>query len=65
MGHNSAEYLRILSQALRAGFTDRARHVGDPAFVDVPTDMLVSKEHAASWRDRIDSDEPIVGSKEH
>ena len=59
MGHNSAEYLRVLSQALKAGFADRARHVGDPAFVDVPTDMLVSKEHAASWRDRIDSDEPF------
>ncbi len=54
MGHNSAEYIRVLSQALRAGFEDRGKHMGDPAFVDVPVEMLTSKEYAAEWRRRID-----------
>jgi gamma-glutamyltranspeptidase/glutathione hydrolase len=57
MGHNSAVYIRVVSQALKAGFADRAAYLGDPAFVDVPVDMLVSKGHAAEWRGRIDSGE--------
>jgi gamma-glutamyltranspeptidase/glutathione hydrolase len=57
MGHNSAGYIRVVSQALKAGFADRAAYLGDPAFVDVPVDMLVSKVHAAEWRGRIDRGE--------
>ena len=62
MGHNSAEYIRVLALALGAGFEDRGRYVGDPAFVDVPVDMLTSKEYAAEWGRRIDrGDGPAAG----
>lgn len=54
MGHNSSEYIHVLSQALKAGFADRAKYLGDPAFTDVPVEMLISKEYAANWRTRID-----------
>jgi len=57
MGHNSAGYIRVVSQALKAGFADRAAFLGDPAFVDVPVEMLTSKEHAAAWRERIERGE--------
>ncbi len=57
MGHNSAEYVHVLSQALAAAFADRAKYMGDPAFVDVPVDMLISKEYAAECRARIDHGE--------
>ena len=62
MGHNSAEYIRVLSLALGAGFEDRGKYMGDPAFVDVPVEMLTSKEYAAEWRGRIDRGEgPAAG----
>ena len=62
MGHNSAEYIRVLSLALGAGFEDRGKYMGDPAFVDVPVEMLTSKEYAAEWRGRIERGEgPAAG----
>lgn len=54
MGHNSAEYLHILIEALKLTFADREAYIGDPAFVDVPLDTLLSMEYAAAQRRRID-----------
>ena len=54
MGHNTADYIHVVSQAMKAAFADRAGYVGDPAFVDVPVGLLTSKEHARSWKERID-----------
>lgn len=47
IGHNSPEYLRILSEVMKRATTDKDRHIGDPAFVEVPLDQLLSKENAA------------------
>jgi len=55
MGHNSAQYLHVLTEAMRRAFADRARYLGDPDFnPDMPVDRLISKEHAASLRTTID-----------
>ena len=54
MGLNTAEYIHVVSQAMKAAFADRARYVGDPAFVDVPVGLLTSKEHARNWKERLD-----------
>jgi gamma-glutamyltranspeptidase/glutathione hydrolase len=59
LGHNSAEYICLVSMAMKAAFADRNQYIGDPAFVDVPLDWLVSKERAAEWRLKIDSGTPI------
>jgi gamma-glutamyltranspeptidase/glutathione hydrolase len=56
LGHNSPAYLHLIAEALKAAFSDRHHYVGDPEFVSVPIDRLLSKEHAAAWRDRIDAD---------
>ena len=56
MGHNSPEYLHTLLEALKLAFADRDRYYGDPDFVDVPLDGLLSKEYAASIRGAIDPD---------
>lgn len=51
MGHNSAEYVHLITEAMRRAFADRAEFVGDPAFnPDMPLDWLTSKEHAAELR---------------
>ncbi|HEV8633902.1 MAG TPA: gamma-glutamyltransferase family protein [Chloroflexota bacterium] len=54
LGHNSPAYLHLLTEALKAAFSDREHYVADPEFVDVPLDDLLSKERAARWRERID-----------
>ncbi|MEO2004668.1 MAG: gamma-glutamyltransferase, partial [Candidatus Poribacteria bacterium] len=57
--HNSAEYIHLVASAMKAAFADRNPHLGDPEFVDVPVDWMVSKERAAEWQATIDADEPI------
>ena len=57
-GHNSTEYLRVVCEAMKAATTDKDRHVGDPAFYDIPG-HLVSKEHAAAIAARIAAGERI------
>jgi gamma-glutamyltranspeptidase / glutathione hydrolase len=54
MGHNSADYLSVLVQALDLVFSDREAYYGDPKFVDVPLEELLSEEYAARQRARID-----------
>jgi gamma-glutamyltranspeptidase/glutathione hydrolase len=60
MGSDIAEYVLILAMAMRAAEKDRIELVGDPEFVSVPTKMLISKERASQWKERIDSGEKIV-----
>jgi len=55
LGHNSVEYLHLITEALKAAFSDRHHHIGDPDFYPVPIDRLLSKEHGEAWRDRIDT----------
>lgn len=54
MGLASVDYYHVILESLKAAFADRDRYYGDPRFVDVPLDGLLSKEYAAAWRDRID-----------
>lgn len=50
LGHNSPEYLHLLGEVMRLAVADRNRYVGDPEFVRVPIDKLISKEYAAERR---------------
>ena len=54
MGHNSAEYIHHLTEAMRLAFRDRASLLADMDFVDVPAERLTSKAYAAELRDGID-----------
>ena len=63
-GHNSADTLHLILEALKAAFADRERYVGDPRFVDVPTAGLLHPDYAAAWRDRINPDRAFPGMPE-
>lgn len=53
--HNSATYLHLLAETMKHAFADRAQYLGDPDFVQVPLQKLMSKEYAAWIRNRISS----------
>jgi gamma-glutamyltranspeptidase/glutathione hydrolase len=53
IGHNSPEYIRIVSEAMKIATADKDAHVGDPRFVDVPVQRLTSKEYAREMAERI------------
>jgi len=46
MRHNSSQYIHLLVEALKLVYADRERYYGDPEFVDVPIDGLLSKVYA-------------------
>lgn len=54
LGHGSAETAHLLIESLRLAFDDRLRHVGDPRFVEVPLDWLLSDERAQEQAAKID-----------
>ena len=56
MGHNSAAYIHTVTQALNLAFADREQYIGDPAFVDVPMDELLSEAYLRERRTLIDPD---------
>jgi len=54
LGPNSAEAIHLQVEAKKLAFADRAAYLGDPAFVSVPMDTLLSKDYAAGRRGLID-----------
>ncbi len=49
----SSELLHREAEAMRRAFTDRNTHLGDPAFVSMPLDRLLSKQYASELRAQI------------
>jgi gamma-glutamyltranspeptidase/glutathione hydrolase len=59
LGHNSPEYLHLIGEVIRLAIADRNRYVGDPDFVKVPVETLLSKSYAAERRKLIHLDSTI------
>ena len=53
IGHNSVEYIRVVAEAMKAATRDKDLFIGDPAFVDVPADRLISKPYCAELAEGI------------
>ena len=54
MKQGSAQQLHVMIEAMKRAYADRARYLGDPAFVSAPVATLMSKEYAAKQRASID-----------
>ena len=46
LGHNNADYLHNWIESAKLAFADREAYYGDPAFDEVPIDMLLSDDYA-------------------
>jgi len=53
-GFGSPETKHFMIEAMRRAYLDRARHLGDPDFVEVPVAQLISKPHAREAASTID-----------
>lgn len=51
--HGGTEHLRLLAEAMRLMTRDKDEHMGDPAYVEVPTQRLISKDYCALLADGI------------
>jgi len=54
MGHLSADYIHVCTEALKLGFADRDEYYGDPLLADVPLDGLLSDRYTKLRRTLID-----------
>jgi gamma-glutamyltranspeptidase/glutathione hydrolase len=49
----SATHLDLVARAMAAAHEDREQWLGDPAFVEVPVEDMMSKSRAAAWAGKI------------
>jgi gamma-glutamyltranspeptidase/glutathione hydrolase len=59
LGFGTVEYLHTITEAIKLSMADRDKYYGDPLFVDVPIDQLLSKEYADSRRTLIDKQKAV------
>ena len=63
LGHNSADYMHVLTETMRRAYADRAEHLGDPDFNEsMPLDRLMDKDYATGLRASIDMNEKSESS---
>lgn len=53
-GHNTANYLHLLIEALKLAFADRDQYYGDPAYVEVPLAKLLNQDYLSERAKQID-----------
>jgi gamma-glutamyltranspeptidase/glutathione hydrolase len=56
LGHNSTGYLHRITEAVKLAFADREAYFGDPRLVDVPIEVLLSRDYARQRRTMIRAD---------
>ncbi|WGF91858.1 gamma-glutamyltransferase [Aequorivita marisscotiae] len=44
-GHNSEKYIQLLVEAEKRAYADRSEYLGDPDFIDIPVDSLLSNTY--------------------
>ncbi len=57
LGHNSADYLQVVAEAMKRATSDKDRSVGDPDFFEVPLERLTDPAYARQLADSIKAGE--------
>ena len=56
MKHNSPSYVLLLNEVMKYAYADRSQYLGDPDYVDVPVNKLISKDYAENISKKITID---------
>jgi gamma-glutamyltranspeptidase/glutathione hydrolase len=64
LGHNSPAYIHLMAEAVKLACADREAYFGDPLFVDVPLDVLLSGDFQNQRRRSIDPARSYPGLRE-
>ncbi len=59
--HNSPDYLHLITEAVKLAMADREYTFGDPQFVEVPIDRLLSADHIARRAAQVRMDRAFPG----
>jgi len=60
LGHNTPAYIRVVAEAMKIAGRDKDEHIGDPAFVPPPLEMLLSDAYADACAARIRASRPAA-----
>ncbi|MEC7894165.1 MAG: gamma-glutamyltransferase, partial [Pseudomonadota bacterium] len=63
MGPESADTLHIMAEAMKFSYADRSKYLGDPDFVEVPTETLVSKKYASDIAAKISMERALTSDE--
>jgi gamma-glutamyltranspeptidase/glutathione hydrolase len=58
-GHNSAQTIHLMAEAMKLAYADRSFYLGDVDFIKVPLKGLISKEYAATRRKTINPEQAV------
>ncbi|OEY73264.1 gamma-glutamyltransferase [Salegentibacter salarius] len=61
-GHNSLKSIQVLTEAERRAYADRSFYLGDPDFVDIPVDTLLSDAYLSARMDNFSFDQATPSS---
>ena len=56
-GHNSTKTIQVITEAERRAYADRSFYLGDPDFVEIPVDDLISEEYLKGRMDNFSFDQ--------
>jgi gamma-glutamyltranspeptidase / glutathione hydrolase len=63
MGHNSPDYIQILTEAERRAYADRNYYLGDLDFVEVPVSELLDREYLKYRMESFDPEKATLSSE--
>jgi gamma-glutamyltranspeptidase / glutathione hydrolase len=63
MGHNSPDYIQVLTEAERRAYADRNYYLGDPDFVEVPVTELLDRDYLKYRMESFDPEKATLSSE--
>lgn len=56
LGDRTAPEMHLVVEAFRRAYMDRSNYLGDPDYVKIPVEQLISRKYGEAWRTSIDAD---------
>ncbi len=63
LGHNSEKTIQVITEAERRAYADRSFYLGDPDFIDIPIETLISDTYSTNRMDTFSWDKATPSSE--